>query len=108
MVITLANYAWIKPRRLVLTVADEAVATATPNQPINCTVVSVTILGRNMIGSAAGINGGAIDAYAQRALTFGDDMPAITASNNITVVVVNNGPAAVNMGVTIEGRAQQG
>lgn len=107
LTITVANYAWLKPRSLRMMVADPAVATAVENPGALVNVDTITGLGRQVIGSAAGVNAGALDAYADRSLVFGRDISPITASNNITVTVTNNGPATLRVSVAIEGEAQQ-
>lgn len=107
LTITVANYAWLRPRRLVMTVADPAAATDVGNPGALVNVDTITGLGRQVIGSAAGINAGAIDAYAERSLTFGRDISPITSSNSIVVTVTNNGVAPLRVSTTIEGEAQQ-
>lgn len=106
LTITVANYSWLKPRQLRLMAQDPAVATAIQNSAVLVTVNSVTGIGRQVIGSA-GINGGALDAYADRSLSFGRDISPITSANSILVSVTNNGPAAMRIAVAIEGEAQQ-
>lgn len=107
LTITVANYAWLKPRALRLMVADPAAATDVNNPAALCNVDTITGLGRQVIGSAAGVNAGALDAYADRSLVFGADISPITASNSIVVTVTNNGPAPLRVSAAIEGEAQQ-
>ena len=107
LTITVANYAWLRPRSLRMMVADPAAATDVHNAAALCNVDTITGLGRQVIGSAAGVNAGAIDAYADRSLVFGRDISPITSSNSIVVTVTNNGPATLRVSVAIEGEAQQ-
>jgi hypothetical protein len=107
LTITVANYAWLRPRRLVMTAADPLVASDVHNVAALVNVDAITGLGRQVLGSAAGVNAGAIDAYAERALSFGRDISPITSSNNIVVNVTNNHVAALRISATIEGEAQQ-
>ncbi len=107
LVITVRNYAWLKPRVLRMMVTDPAVATDVHNTAVLVNVDTITGLGRQVIGSAAGVNAGAIDAYADRSLQFGRDISPITSSNDIVVRVTNNGTAPLIIATAIEGEAQQ-
>jgi len=107
LTITVANYAWLKPRALRMMVADPAAATDVNNAAALVNVDAITGLGRQVLGSAAGVNAGALDAYAERSLQFGRDISPITASNSIVVTVTNNGPAPLRISTAIEGEAQQ-
>jgi len=107
LTITVANYAWLRPRRLVMTCADSDSASDVNNVAALVNVDTITGLGRQVLGSAAGVNAGALDAYAERALTFGRDISPITSSNSIVVGVTNNHVADVRVSATIEGEAQQ-
>jgi hypothetical protein len=107
LTITVANYAWLKPRSLRMMIADPVAATDVANAAALCNVDTITGLGRQVIGSAAGVNAGALDAYADRSLVFGSDISPITASNSIVVTVTNNSAASLRVSVAIEGEAQQ-
>lgn len=107
LTITVANYAWLRPRSLRMMVADPAAATDVHNAAALVNVDTITGLGRQVLGSAAGVNAGAIDAYADRSLVFGRDISPITSSNSIVVRVTNNGPATLRISTAIEGEAQQ-
>ena len=107
LTVTVANYSWLKPRSLRMMVADPLVASDVHNVAALVNVDSITGLGRQVIGSAAGVNAGALDAYADRSLVFGSDITPITSSNNIVVNVTNNHAAQVRVSVAIEGEAQQ-
>ncbi len=107
LTITVANYAWLRPRALRMMVADPANATDVNNAAVLVNVDTITGLGRQVLGSAAGVNAGALDAYAERSLVFGRDISPITASNSIVVTVTNNGPAPLHVATAIEGEAQQ-
>lgn len=107
LTITVANYAWLRPRNLRMMVADPAAATDVNNPAALVNVDTITGLGRQVLGSAAGVNAGALDAYADRSLVFGRDISPITASNSIVVTVTNNGPAPLRISTAIEGEAQQ-
>jgi hypothetical protein len=71
------------------------------------TVNSVTGVGRSAIGSATGVNGGAIDSYAERGLYFGRNIPALTSANTITVSVTNNAAVPLRIAAFVEGEALQ-
>ncbi len=107
LTITVANYSWLQPRNLRMMVADPLVATDVNNVAALVNVDSITGLGRQVLGSAAGVNAGALDAYADRSLVFGKDISPITAANSIVVTVTNNSAASLRISVAIEGEAQQ-
>ena len=70
------------------------------------TLTGVTGLGRLVLGSAT-VNGGLIDAYADRGLMFGKDISPITSANTIVVTGVMNGPGNTRVAAGIEGLAGQ-
>ena len=107
LTIIVKNYAWLQPRSLRMMVADPAVATDIHNAAVMVTVKSITGLGRQVIGSTAGVNAGALDAYADRSLVFGRDISPITSSNEIVVEVTNNSAVPLRIATAIEGEAQQ-
>lgn len=107
LTVTVANYSWLKPRSLRMMVADPLVASDVNNAAALVNVDTIAGLGRQVLGSAAGVNAGALDAYADRSLVFGKDISPITAANTIVVTVTNNGVAALRVSVAIEGEAQQ-
>ena len=104
--INVQNYSWLKPRKLTITVADPASPANNPSRFVR--VLSVLGVGRDVIGSIAGISGAAIDSFSENALMFGRDVPAITAANTIQVTV-SHSLAAINLDISadIEGEAQQ-
>lgn len=105
--IVVGNYSWLKPRKLTITARSLAAGELDFNPARFVTVVNVQGVGRQVIGSVAGVNGGAIDAYADNALRFGADVPPITSSNAIQVVVSHNYPTNLEIAAQIEGEAQQ-
>ncbi len=107
LTIIVKNYAWLQPRSLRMMVGDPLVATDVHNAAVQVTVESITGLGRQVIGSTAGVNAGALDAYADRSLVFGRDISPITSSNEIVVKVTNNSPNSLRVATAIEGEAQQ-
>ena len=107
LVIIVKNYAWLQPRSLRMMVADPAAATDVHNAAVLVSVDSITGLGRQVIGSTAGVNAGALDAYADRSLVFGRDISPITSSNEIVVRVTNNSAVPLRVATAIEGEAQQ-
>ena len=107
LTIIVKNYAWLQPRSLRMMVADPAVATDVHNAAVLVSVDSITGLGRQVIGSTAGVNAGALDAYADRSLVFGRDISPITSSNEIVVRVTNNSAVPLRIATAIEGEAQQ-
>ena len=107
LTIIVKNYAWLQPRSLRMMVADPAAATDVANAAVLVTVKSITGLGRQVIGSTAGVNAGALDAYADRSLVFGRDISPITSSNEIVVEVTNNSAVPLRVACAIEGEAQQ-
>lgn len=107
LTIIVKNYAWLQPRSLRMMVADPAAATDINNAAVMVTVDSITGLGRQVIGSTAGVNAGALDAYADRSLVFGRDISPITSSNEIVVKVTNNSAVPLRIATAIEGEAQQ-
>jgi hypothetical protein len=107
LTIIVKNYAWLQPRNLRMMVADPAAATDVHNAAVLVTVKSITGLGRQVIGSTAGVNAGALDAYADRSLVFGRDISPITSSNEIVVEVTNNSAVSLRVATAIEGEAQQ-
>lgn len=107
LTVTVANYSWLRPRSLRMMIADPLVATDVHNVAALVNVDTITGLGRQVLGSAGGVNAGALDAYADRSLVFGSDITPITSSNNIVVAVTNNSAASLRISVAIEGEAQQ-
>jgi hypothetical protein len=102
--ISISNYSWLRPRVLRVAAVDPATG---QNFAAAVTVNSVTGVGRSAIGSAAGVNGGAIDSYAERGLYFGRNIPALTSANTITVSVTNNAAVALRIAAFVEGEALQ-
>ena len=106
--IAVTNYSWLKPRKLTVSANDPALATGLSAGAISAVrVVSVTAVGRQILGSAQGISGQAIAADSQNALTFGRDISPISSSNTIVVQVVNNSAVALRISADVEGEASQ-
>jgi hypothetical protein len=104
LAISITNYSWLRPRVLRVAAVDPASGT---NYAAAVTVNSVTGVGRSAIGSATGVNGGAIDSYAERGLYFGRNIPALTSANTITVSVTNNAAVPLRIAAFVEGEALQ-
>lgn len=103
--ITVANYSWLRPRHMNMSSSDALLPESNPTRFLR--VLEVTGLGRNVIGSVAGIAGASIDAYADNPLQFGRNVASISSSNAITVLVRNDGPNDLLVSPTIEGWGTQ-
>ena len=106
LTIAIANYSSLQPRKLTVQVADPANA-GTDDVAALVNVDSVFTLGRNILGSAAGINAQAISSDADNGLVFGGSLPPITAANTIVVTVTNNGGVPLRISTVVEGSAYQ-
>jgi hypothetical protein len=104
LTISIQNYSWLRPRVLRVAAIDPATG---QNFAAAVTVNSVTGVGRSALGSANGVNGGALDSYAERGLYFGRNIPALTSANQISVSVTNNSANALRIGAFVEGEALQ-
>lgn len=102
--ITVEQYSWLRARKLTITAVDPA--TGTPQESL-VRVNTVSAVGRQVIGSNAGISGQAIASRSDNALMFGADVPAITSSNRIRVNVTNNAAVPINVSADVEGVAAQ-
>lgn len=106
--IAVQNYSWLKPRKLTISANDPALATGLGAGAVSAVrVVSVSAVGRQILGSAQGISAQAIAADSQNALTFGRDISPISSSNTIVVEVVNNSAVALRIAADVEGEASQ-
>lgn len=103
--INVTNYSWLKPRKLTTTCVDPLLPGV--NMAAQVRVLEVQAVGKQVIGSAAGINSSSIDSESQNALTFGDDIPSISSANFIVVTVRNDSAAALNISADVEGQARQ-
>ncbi len=104
LTITIGNYSWLRPRVLRIAAIDPATG---QNYAAAVTVNSVTGVGRSALGSTAGVNGGAIDSYAERGLYFGRNIPALTSANSIAVSVTSNAAVPLRVAAFVEGEALQ-
>jgi len=104
--VQIENYTWLKPKRMAMTAFDEAGTDVNPARFVR--VVSVEGVGRQVIGSAAGINMSSVDTQSENYLMFADSVSAINAGNTIRVSVRNDHPAlTLTVDADIEGNAQQ-
>lgn len=105
--VSVQQYSWLKARYGTLTVRDPADPTATGLERW-IRVLQVQAVGRQVVGSNAGISGNSIAADAENALAFGGSIPPINSSNTINVTIRNDHPAAaLDVSFDVEGRAQQ-
>lgn len=105
--VTVRNYGWLKARKLTMTFADPTGAQSTRAAAAQVRVTRVEAVGRNVLGSAQGISGSAVDSTSENALTFGQDIPPINSANAIFVEGVNNSPVALEISADVEGEATQ-
>lgn len=107
LAITVQQYSWLKARYGVVTARDAA-GVATERLEKWVRINTVQAVGRQIIGSDAGINGNSIAADADNALAFGGSIPPINSSNSIRVTGVNEHPAlTLDIDFDVEGRASQ-
>ncbi len=106
--VTIANYVKMRPRKLTISARDDTAALGAREAVGQIRVLSVSALGRNILGSAAGISGSSIAAVNDNALMFGGSIPAIDNGNTIDIVVRNDDAAlALDVQVDVEGAAIQ-